>query len=408
MKRILFISYDGMTDPLGQSQVIPYLAGLTKYGYHFTILSCDKPALFQKNKEIVLQQIAGLPIEWVSIPYHKNPPVLSSVYDYWSLRKKADELHRKNNFQLIHTRPGLPTMVALYMKKKYGIAFLNDVRGFWADERVDGAMWNLKNPVYKILYNFFKKHEYECLEKADAITCLTHAAKKEMLSWDKFPAGKNIEVIPCSVDNDLFDPANIDETVKNNFRNKLNISSSDIIFSYLGSIGGWYLTKEMMQLFKLLADKNGRAKFLFISPQHHEKIIAAADAIGLNRERLIITSAKRSEVPALLSFSHFSVFFIKPCYSKISSSPTKHGEIMAMGIPVVCNSGVGDIAEIVEKYNSGFIVNEFSDKAISGLVEKITSSAPFDVEKIRAAATEYYDLNTAVTAYSKVYKQLFS
>ena len=41
-KKILFISYDGMTDPLGQSQVIPYLSNLTKFGYTFTILSCDK------------------------------------------------------------------------------------------------------------------------------------------------------------------------------------------------------------------------------------------------------------------------------------------------------------------------------------------------------------------------------
>ena len=53
MKKILFISYDGMTDPLGQSQVIPYLSGLTKFGYGFTILSCDKPEKFTENKNYV-------------------------------------------------------------------------------------------------------------------------------------------------------------------------------------------------------------------------------------------------------------------------------------------------------------------------------------------------------------------
>ena len=41
-KKILYISYDGMTDPLGQSQVINYLIGLTKYGYIFHILSFEK------------------------------------------------------------------------------------------------------------------------------------------------------------------------------------------------------------------------------------------------------------------------------------------------------------------------------------------------------------------------------
>ena len=30
--RVLYISYDGMTDALGQSQVLPYLCGLAQRG----------------------------------------------------------------------------------------------------------------------------------------------------------------------------------------------------------------------------------------------------------------------------------------------------------------------------------------------------------------------------------------
>src|SRR5687768_11798430 len=97
-KKILFISYDGLTDPLGQSQVIPYLAGLTKYNYEFTILSCDKPALYKKNKAYVEKLIAPYPIKWVPVPYHKNPPVLSSMFDFYQLKKKAKELHKKEKF----------------------------------------------------------------------------------------------------------------------------------------------------------------------------------------------------------------------------------------------------------------------------------------------------------------------
>src|SRR5215212_2224223 len=93
-KKILFISYDGLTDPLGQSQIIPYLAGLTKYNYDFTILSCDKPVLYKKNKEYVEKLISPYPIKWVSIPYHKNPPVLSSMFDLYLLKKKAKELYK--------------------------------------------------------------------------------------------------------------------------------------------------------------------------------------------------------------------------------------------------------------------------------------------------------------------------
>ncbi|MEO6133554.1 MAG: glycosyltransferase, partial [Ginsengibacter sp.] len=326
IKNVLFISYDGMTDPLGQSQVIPYLAGLTRYGYEFTIISCDKPENYNAHKKEVLDLIEKYPIKWRSIPYHKNPPVLSSVYDLYQIKKEIKKLQMVKNFDMVHTRPGLPTLAALWMKKKYGTKFLNDIRGFWADERVDGGMWNLKNPLYKRVYSFFKNHESECLEKSDYNVCLTQAARKEILSWENISNQPvKIEVIPCSADLELFNPDKIDDESKVKWATKLNIKNDDFVISYLGSIGGWYLTKEMMRFFKMFLEKFSSAKLLFISPHRHDEIKNAAVSAGIPLENLIITKAKRNEVPVLLSFSSYSLFFIKPCYSKLSSSPTKHG-----------------------------------------------------------------------------------
>lgn len=407
IKKILFISYDGLTDPLGQSQVIPYLAGLTKYNYEFTILSCDKAHLYKKNRDYVENLISPYPIKWVSVPYHKNPPVLSSLFDFYQLKKKAKALYKKEKFDMVHTRPGIPTLIALWMKKKYGIKFLNDVRGFWADERVDGGMWNLKNALFKKVYNFFKRHEYECIEKADHITCLTYHAKDEMHSWKNIPNQPiPIEVIPCSVDLDLFDPDNIDIAVKEKYKTELCIKDDDLIISYLGSIGGWYLTDEMMQFCKILSDKIPNAKFLFISPHRHQVIIEAAKKYDLPVEKIIVKNAKRHEVPTVLSFSKYSVFFIKACYSKISSSPTKHAEIMAMGIPVITNAGVGDVEEITTKYNAGIVLKTLNTLEYEKAVRLIAEGKIFNKEEIKNGAKEYYDLNTAVKKYLNVYKKI--
>lgn len=404
MKKILFLSYDGMTDPLGQSQVIPYLSGLTKYGYQFTILSCDKPEKYAKDKAYVEKLLEGYPIDWVSIPYHKNPPVLSSVYDYLALKRKAKQLHLKNNFDMVHTRPGLPPLVALWMKRKYGVKFLNDVRGFWAEERIDGGMWNKKNPIFRAVYNFFRNHEDRCMEEADHIVCLTYAAKKEMLTWKLKRQPFPIQVIPCSADLELFDPGKINQALKEKFRQELNIGSGDMIFTYLGSIGGWYLTDQMMHLCKLLADKFPAAKFLFISPHRHEVITAAAAAQGLGADKIITKQASRHEVPVLLSFSDYALFFIKPCYSKISSSPTKHGEIMAMGIPVITNSGVGDVAEIVGRYNAGYVIDKFTEEEYESVVKNIASGKTFNREEIRKGAFDFYALDNAIESYRQVYE----
>ena len=407
-KNILFISYDGMTDPLGQSQVIPYLAGLTAYGYGFTILSCDKPDKYLQQKEYVMDLLEPYSIKWISIPYHKNPPVLSSYYDFIMLKKKAKELYIKEKFDLVHTRPGLPTLVALWLKKKYGLKFLNDIRGFWADERVDGGMWNMKNPLLKTMYKWFKRKEYECLEIADHNTCLTFKAKEEMLSWKNISNQPlNITVIPCSVDMELFNAANIDMELKAALKKELRIRDNDFIISYLGSVGGWYLTDMMMQFCKAVSDKIPHAKFLFISPNNHSAIKTAAKRVGLLPETILVKHGKRHEVPALLSFSNYSVFFIKPCYSKLSSSPTKHGEIMAMGIPVITNAGVGDVQEVVTKYDSGFVLEKMSQQNYSHYAGKLIDTS-FDSKKIRDGAAEYYSLERAIQQYAEVYARVLN
>ena len=41
MKSVLYLSYDGMTDPLGQSQVIPYLSHISE-NFKITIISFEK------------------------------------------------------------------------------------------------------------------------------------------------------------------------------------------------------------------------------------------------------------------------------------------------------------------------------------------------------------------------------
>lgn len=41
-RRVLFISYNGMLEPLGQTQVLPYLRKLAQHGVQFTLLSFER------------------------------------------------------------------------------------------------------------------------------------------------------------------------------------------------------------------------------------------------------------------------------------------------------------------------------------------------------------------------------
>ncbi len=115
----------------------------------------------------------------------------------------------------------------------------------------------------------------------------------------------------------------------------------------------------------------------------------------------------RKEAKFLFCFLQVNIqyFLLKSCYSKQSSSPTKHGEIMAMGIPVVTNSGVGDVAEIVEKYQSGIVIKNLDKNNYDSCAEKLCTTN-FDAKKIRAGAQAFYSLENAIQKYLKVYSHI--
>ncbi len=405
MKNVLFISYDGMTDPLGQSQVIPYLEGLKKHGYNIFLLSCEKKAPYLRKKTAVKKIMNDAGIHWFPINYSKKPPVLSTLFDLAKLRQAAKSIHLKHRIHLVHTRPGIPALVGYWMKRKFGVKFLNDIRDFYADSRVDGGIWNKSQFIYNVIYRYFKHQEALQVKYSDGIVCLTHAAEAIIQQWPSYNPITPVSVIPCSVDLDLFNPANVNKSEAEKFRSQMGLKTGDFIISYLGSVGGWYLVAEMMRFFKRLLQQIPDAKFLFISPDFHAHVKEIAASYDVPANNVIFAHAERREVPVFLSLSSYSLFFIKPCYSKLSSSPTKHGEIMAMGIPVITNSGVGDLSTIVKKYKSGFVADDFTDASFDGIIHQIEIST-FDRNQIRDGAEAYYSLEKAVVAYSVMYDRI--
>jgi glycosyltransferase involved in cell wall biosynthesis len=395
-----------MTDPLGQSQVIPYLRGLSKLGYDFTILSCEKSMNYLLHKNEIENLLHSYAIKWVPVTYHKKPPVFSTIYDVIQLYKKARKLHLQFTFDMVHTRPGIPALIGLKLKERFGIKFLNDIREFYADSRVDGGIWNLENFFYKKIYRFFKQKEKQAVTNSDGIVCLTHAAEKIIKSWPEYQLSIPLQVIPCSVDLDLFNPVHFDEEFKKRLCADLHIKENDLIISYLGSVGSWYLIEEMIRFFKIITDQNANTKFLFISPNAKPEISRLANEFNLDEKKIIVKEANRKEVPALLSLSKFSVFFIKPCYSKQSSSPTKHGEITAMGIPVITNQGVGDVADIIEQSKSGMVLSKLNESEYLSAAVQIAQGISFDDKLIRKAAVKFYNLENAIEKYNKIYKRI--
>ncbi|HAN00603.1 MAG TPA: glycosyltransferase [Marinilabiliales bacterium] len=399
----LYVSYDGMTDPLGQSQVIPYLAGLAAKGFSISLISCEKSIPYKKEASNIKQLLKANHINWYPVFYTKKPPILSTVFDIWKMKQKAHSLHRTKNFDIVHCRSYIAAFVGLSLQKK-GCRWIFDMRGFWADERVDGHIWNLKNPIFKQIYGFFKSKEREFLKSADHIVSLTQAGKLEMLTWN-IPelTPDKISVIPCCADLNHFNNANITAEAQTRWREKLSIDPNAYVLSYLGSVGTWYLPDEMLDFFKILKQKEPSALFLFITKDDPQRLKELALSKNISVDDIRIQPATRNQVPGLLSISQASLFFIKPVWSKKASSPTKLAEIMGLGIPVVTNSGVGDVDWVMHKNPNGVLVESFTEQSYVIAVSQLLSFPQTKPKEIRQLACDYFSLEHGISIFESVY-----
>jgi len=403
--KVLYITYDGLTDPLGQSQIIPYLKGLAEAGHEIIILSAEKKSLYKEKKQSIAEILNPLSIKWIPVFYSSNPKVLSTIFDILKLKCKSRKIYSEQRFNIVHCRSYIPSLVGLWLKKKYGVRFLFDMRGFWADERIDGKIWNIKNLFFQLIFNYFKKKEKEFLLLADGIISLTDNGKKEIQKWPFSHLIKaEIKIIPCCVDTDHFDMERIDQDMQNNLRKKLKITSDDFIVSYLGSIGTWYMLDEMLHFFKRLLLKVSNAKFFFITTENPAYILKASEKYQINANRIIIAKASRKDVPLYLSLSDLSIFFIKPVFSKRASSPTKQAEVMSMGIPIICNAGVGDTDEIIKGSGAGILIQDFDPLSIDNAIMNLDSVLNIPKNKIRKAAINNFSLKSGIERYIQIYE----
>ena len=388
---VLYLSYDGLTDPLGQSQIIPYLLGLQEQGFKITVIAFEKPDNFEKNR-LRIEQTLGQKIQWIPLTYHKKPPVISTVFDLWILWRQVKKVYKESPYSIIHCRSYITSLIGIRAKRKWDVKFIFDMRGFWADERVEGGLWNLNNPVFRLIYNFFKNKERQFIKVADHIISLTENAKREITSWGDSKA--SISVIPTCVDLNLFDPSKIRNVDQKELRKKLNIGENDFVLQYLGSWGTWYLTDEMLNFFSTLKTFRLESRLLIVSQDSPD-----LSAFKYKMD-VVVTSAPRDLVPLFISIADACVFFIKPTFSKKASSATKMGEIMAMNKPIVTNGGWGDIEAIMSRYNNGLIVDPFvGDETV---VKELLQTLP-PIEKPDLLP---FSLHHAVSTYAAIYRSL--
>lgn len=383
-RRVLYISYNGMLDPLGQSQVIPYLKELSRAGIRFTLLSFERDQAFTAEGvaqcSALRQELAESEIDWHWLRYHKTPSLPATGYDVWAGTRYAGRLIRRKQIEMVHARSHIPAAIALRLKRRFGVKMVFDVRGLMAEEYADAGHWRQNSIPYRIT----KALEGRALAASDGVVTLTERIWPVIKNWESLRNREVAhEVVPCCADLELFSFSQDDR-----MRRRAELGLKDrFVIVYSGSIDGWYLTESMADFFVTMRKENPAAHFLWLTPTRHERVHDLMKARGLGVPDYTVLASASRDVPSYLSAAEAGLAFIKPCFSKQASSPTKYAEYLGCGLPLIINQGVGDSDILITGEKTGALVRNL-DEAEYAQAASIIAGLVGEPEQTRRHARE--------------------
>lgn len=390
-RRVVYVSYNGMHEPLGRSQVLPYLRGLAARGHRFDLISFEKPGAPLCFREPLEPGIA-----WTALRYHARPSVPGTAFDMLQGLAATSLMSILAGADFVHVRSYVPAATVLPFVRATRTPLLFDMRGLWADEKREDGTWAARPRLYAAT----KRIERALLENVSAISVLTHSMQRYFR--EEYPHRAKIRapihVIPTCTDLERFRPDVLPDP---------SISAATrgaVVLAYVGSISGRYLPEDMARFYLAFRRELSQpARFLVLSRQDPAPIRAVLAAAGC-AEELVHATAAYEDVPRYLRCAHAGVFFYRPSFGQRGCAPTKLGELLAAGVPCVGND-IGDVARVLAAGEAGVALTDLSDSALEAAARALVEiiRRPGTARACRALAERWFSLPAAIDAYDAIY-----
>jgi glycosyltransferase involved in cell wall biosynthesis len=394
--RVLYLTYNGLTEPLGRRQVLPYVLGLARRGWRHTIVSFEKDETADPDaRRQVEAELAGTQTVWIAKRYHKRPTLAATAFD--AVSGIASSLRGRAAFDLVHARSTVPAIMAAAAARIRGVPWIFDVRGLLAEEYADGGHWRRGGALFRVT----DLCERRLLHGASGLVFLTERIRDE-LEARAFRPETPTAVIPCAVDLDAFAAS---PGARARVRAELGLDDRPLL-AYSGSLGSWYRLPEMLEFFAVAAERIAGLALLIVTPSEAEaRRLAAGHARAAD---IRVVRARPEQVPDYLCAADAGLCFLGDHHSKAAASPTKYGEYLAAGLAVITNPWTGDAARLAGE-PAWILVPGFSRDAYAGpaaeLLRKLGDRAGLQ-RAARGLAERCFSLRDALDRYEGLYRRV--
>jgi glycosyltransferase involved in cell wall biosynthesis len=268
--------------------------------------------------------------------------------------------------------------------------FIFDLRGQMAYEYADGGTW----PSGGWLYRLVERAERRFVRDADAVVVLTR-----VLAEDVAPlASRPPVVIPTCVDLDLFPrpsvlpPAGLPRML------------------YCGSLGARYALSLLATCCVEARRRLPELELRILTHSDAGALRACLEEAGVDPLRYQVARARHQDIPRHLAQALFGVLLLQGGRSLRGAYPTKVGEYLAAGLPILASPGIGDCTDLLEGHRIGVVLKDHSPdsfrEGIGRLLHLLKEGAALR-ERCRAVAEKEFSLaGVGGPAYRALYRRV--
>ena len=197
------------------------------------------------------------------------------------------------------------------------------------------------------LISQFRPLEKEAVNGSDFRISVTHALIDHWRERYDY-RGDGYIVVPCTLG---ADHGTVGVQLERPMRNGSPFSEEDIVMVYSGSTAGWQSFSLLEQLLSEVLDAQPKVKVLFLSKADGNN----ARLVERYPGRVSVQWLRPDQVAATLGNCDLGIMVREDTLTNQVASPTKFGEYLAAGIPVIISEHLGDFSALVKKDDLGLV-----------------------------------------------------
>jgi len=385
--RAILATYDGVLSGPGRSQTVPYARGLADRGHAMMLISYELPERLADTDLVaeVERELGDVP--WTRLTWRRSAPG-DLVAGMRTLRRAA----RDHRADLIHARGYVPALMARLLHLPY----VFDMRGFWPDERADGGLWKRGGAGHRT----WKRIERSLCKHAASVVVLSKRGRDELRRLGLVPEPRPVHVVPTCTDLVRFRVVPDEDRVP-------QARGSAPRWVILGGTSTWYLPEAMLDLGARALARDDAAVLHVLTQDDPEPIVAELARRGVPTERAVVCAVPHADVPRWISGATAGIALLRDAPSKVASCPTKLGEFLACGVPLIVSGRCGDVDELLAAERVGISVADVTADALEDGLDRMAElhGDPALTARCRGVAERRFAVAVALDVYEQAYRE---